>query len=90
MSVSYKNSGEFVAGYGKAGNALHLPGYDTIDASARYDVNPKLYVQLQAFNLADKRAITSFSGSTLYSASDTGLYQFQAGRTLMGTIAAKF
>jgi iron complex outermembrane receptor protein len=94
LSLSYKNSGAYVAGYDKAGNAFHLPGYDSFDASVRYDVNKRLYLQLQAFNLADKRAITSFSGSTqLYDTTgkiDTGLYLFQAGRTIEGTIAANF
>jgi iron complex outermembrane receptor protein len=90
LTLSYKNSGAFVAGYDKAGNALHLPGYDTIDASVRYDIDKRLYVQVGAFNLADKRAVTAFSGSTLFSVTDTGLYTFQAGRTLEGTIAARF
>jgi iron complex outermembrane receptor protein len=90
LSLTYKNSGAYVAGYTAGGQALHLPGYDSLDASVRYDFNRRLFVQLQAFNLADKRAITSFSGSELYSAADTGLYQFQAGRTIEGTIAARF
>jgi iron complex outermembrane receptor protein len=90
LTLSYKKSGPFVAGYDAAGHALHLPGYDTIDASVRYDIDKRLYVQVGAFNLADKRAITSFNGSQLFSITDTGLYQFQAGRMLEGTIAARF
>lgn len=91
LSLTYKDSGPYVAGYTAGGQALHLPGFNTLDASVRYDVSKRLYVQFQAFNLADKRAVTSFSGSTaLFSTQDTGLYQFQAGRTLEGTIAAKF
>ena len=90
VTLTYKNSGPFVAGYDKSGAALRLPGYDTLDATVRYDIDTHLYVQVGAFNLADKRAITSFNGATLFSTTDTGLYQFQAGRMLEGTIAAKF
>jgi iron complex outermembrane receptor protein len=92
VTLSYKNSGPFVAGYDNNGHALHLPGYDTIDASVRYDIDKRVYIQVGAFNLADKRAITSFSGAQLFdpTGKDTGLYQFQAGRTLEGTIAARF
>jgi iron complex outermembrane receptor protein len=90
VTLTYKNSGAYVAGYDNNGNALHLPGFDTLDLSVRYDIAKRLYVQLGAFNLADKREITSFNGSTLFSTTDTGLYQFQAGRMLEGTIAASF
>ena len=90
MTLTYKNSGAYVAGYTSGGHALHLPGYDTFDASVRYNVNKRLYLQFQAFNLINNRAITAFSGSQLYSTTDTGLYLYQAGRTLEGTIAAKF
>ncbi|HKR88199.1 MAG TPA: TonB-dependent receptor [Phenylobacterium sp.] len=76
LSVSYKNSGAYVSDDGP-----HMSGYDSVDASVRYDVNKRLYLQLQAFNLADKREVTKLS---------SGLYQFQAGRTIEGTIAAHF
>jgi hypothetical protein len=43
------------------------------------------------FNLLDDRAITNFTGSdALYSPLSTGLYQFQAGRQIEGTLQAKF
>jgi iron complex outermembrane receptor protein len=89
-SLTYKNSGAYVAGYDGAGHALHLPGYDSVDASVSYDFGRRISLQLQALNLADKRAITSFSGAALYSLSDTGLYQYQAGRMVEGTITARF
>jgi hypothetical protein len=47
-------------------------------------------VKLQGFNLANNRAITSFSGSTLFSVKDPGLYLYQAGQTIEFTIGAKF
>lgn len=89
-TVSYKNSGAYVAGYDAAGHALHLPGYDSIDASVSYDFTQRLRLQLQVFNIADKRAITSFSGAALYSTTDTGLYDYQAGRMVEGTLTARF
>ena len=89
-TLTYKNSGAYVAGYDAAGHALHLPGYDSIDASASYDFNKRLRLQLQVFNIADKRAITSFSGATLFSTTDTGLYDYQAGRMVEGTLTARF
>jgi iron complex outermembrane receptor protein len=76
LSLSYKNSGAYISDDGP-----RMPGYDSIDASVRYDFCKRFYAQLQAFNLADKRATTSLKG---------GLYQFQAGRTIEGTIAASF
>ena len=83
-ALSYKNSGAFESGGG------HLPGYDSIDASVSYDFSKRLRLQLQVFNLADKRAITSFSGATLFSTTDTGLYDYQAGRMVEGTLTARF
>ena len=76
LSLAYKNSGAYISDDGP-----RMPGYDTLDASVRYDFSKRLYVQFQAFNLADQRATTTLKG---------GLYQFQAGRTLEGTIAASF
>lgn len=87
-SLTYKKSGKYVATY-TAGQAVELPGYDTIDAAVRYNFDP-YWVKLQVFNIADKRAVTSFSGSTLFSVADKGLYLFQAGRMIEATIAAKF
>jgi iron complex outermembrane receptor protein len=86
-SLTYKQSGPFVASY----NGAHeewLSGYDTFDGSVAYDFG-RIKVKLQGFNLLDKRAITSFTGSKLYSTTDTGLYQFQAGRQIMATLIAK-
>jgi iron complex outermembrane recepter protein len=87
-SLTYKRSGEFVATY-TGGQAVELPGYDSIDASVRYDFS-RYWVKLQVFNLADKRDVTSFSGSKLFTIADPGLYLFQAGRTIEATIGAKF
>ncbi len=88
-SLSYKDSGAYVATYNAAGSAVNLPGYNSLDASVTYDFD-RFRVKLQAFNLADKRAITAFSGTTLFSISDPGLYSFQAGRQIEATIVAKF
>jgi iron complex outermembrane receptor protein len=89
-AMTYKDSGAFVAGYDSGGHALHLPGYNSLDASVSYDFCRNLALQVQAFNLADKRAVTQFSGSTLYSTADAGLYQYQAGRTVEATVSARF
>jgi iron complex outermembrane receptor protein len=87
-SLTYKQSGAYVATYnGGIGN--RLPGYDTFDGSVSYDFGHVL-LKLQAFNLLDRRAITSFNGSVLYSRTDPGLYEFQAGRNLEATLIAKF
>jgi iron complex outermembrane receptor protein len=89
-TMTYKNSGTYVAGYNSTtGHAISLPGFDTLDASGSYDFG-HFKLKLAVFNLADKRAITSFSGQVLYSPTDTGLYQLQSGRTIMGTLIAKF
>ncbi len=89
-SLTYKQSGVYVAGYNSTtGKAIRLPGYDTFDASISYDFGHFL-VKLQGFNLADRRAVTGFSGQVLNSIADTGLYSFQAGRQIQATIAAKF
>ena len=89
-SLTYKDSGQYVAvSATSTTRAARLPGYDTVDATISYDFG-KFAVKLAAFNLADKRAITGFTGSTLYSVSDTGTYSFQAGRQLQATISAKF
>lgn len=87
-SVTYKQSGAYVAGY-TSGKAINLSGYDTVDLAAAYDFG-HYKVKLQVLNLADKRAITGFSGNQLYSTSDTGLYSFQAGREIQATLQAKF
>jgi iron complex outermembrane receptor protein len=87
-SLTYKRSGQYVATY-TGGQAVELPGYDSIDASVRYDFD-RYWVKLQGFNLANNRAITSFSGATLFSVKDPGLYLYQAGQTIEFTIGAKF
>jgi outer membrane receptor protein involved in Fe transport len=80
-----------VAGYTSAGKGIYLPGYDTLDASGAYDFG-HVKLKLAVFNLADKRSVTSFNGQVLYDPTfkDTGLYQLQSGRTVMGTLQAKF
>ena len=107
-SLSYKKVGEFVGGYvnlpgaANLGQGLRLPGYDSIDASAAYDFG-RFKVKLQGFNLADKRAITSYKQVSppsnaigLYQTvggdgkPDVSYYQFQAGRQVELTLQAKF
>jgi iron complex outermembrane receptor protein len=113
-SLSYKKVGEFIGGYNNcpvaqcAGNAaalgqgFKLPGYDSLDASVAYDFG-HFKVKLQGFNIADKRAITSYkqvsppSNSVgLYQATggdgkpDLSYYEFQAGRQVELTLQAKF
>ena len=87
-ALTYKQSGTYVAGYSGT-TGIRLPGYDTVDGSIAYDFG-HYAIKLQGSNLLDKRAITGFSGSTLYSTADTGLYTFQAGRQLMVTLSGKF
>jgi len=94
MSVDYKQSGTYAVGNGNAqaplgSKELFLSGYDTFDAAISYDFG-KIKLKLQGFNLLDRRAITQFSGSTLYSAADTGYYTFQEGRDVELTVEAKF
>jgi iron complex outermembrane receptor protein len=74
-SVTYKESGAFVSSDGPK-----FRGYDTVDASVAYDFG-HFKVKVQGFNLGDRRAITTLS---------SGLYQFQAGRELDLTLAAKY
>ncbi len=71
-SLTYKYSGDYVAGYNGT-HGIRLPGYDTFDGSIAYDFG-HYAIKLQGSNLLDKRAITNFTGSTLYSTTDTGLY----------------
>jgi len=95
-TLVYKQSGSFT---GSNGDQFRLPGFDTIDASAAYDFG-RFKVKLQAFNLADKRAITAYTPASnakgLYQtvgsdgAADISTYQFQAGRELDLTLEAKF
>jgi iron complex outermembrane receptor protein len=90
-SLDYKKSGDF-ATYGA--NRIDLPGYDTIDASGAYDFG-HFKVKLAVFNLADKRAITSYkptaTSTALYQGgSDLSYYEFQAGREIQLTVQAKF
>ena len=58
--------------------------FSTISASLGYDFG-KFKLKVAAFNLADHRAITSITGPTA-----TDFYTYQAGRTILGTIEAKF
>jgi iron complex outermembrane receptor protein len=85
-TVTYKQSGAYVP---VLGASYTLPGYDSLDGSVGYDFG-RVALKLQAFNLLDKRAITGFNGSVLYSTKDTGLYTFQSGREVQATISAKF
>ncbi|QUD88025.1 TonB-dependent receptor [Phenylobacterium montanum] len=86
-AVTYKQTGAQVVAYSP--NAQELPAYDTTDASVAYDFG-HFKVKLAGFNLFDNRAVINFSGATLYSAADAGLYQFQAGRQIQVTLEAKF
>ena len=87
-SLTYKYSGTYVAGYNGT-QGIRLPGYDTFDGSIAYDFG-HYAIKLQASNLLDKRAITNFTGQTLFSTTDTGLYTYQSGRQLMVTLSGKF
>ena len=104
-SVTYKQSGQFATynpsvqtGTTPSGQPVYqrfsLPGYDSIDASASYDFG-RFKVKLSGFNLADKRAITSYKPGATATAlfqggADTSYYEFQAGRELQITLQAKF
>ena len=67
-----------------AGQQREIPAYSTINATLGYDFG-KFKLKVAAFNIADHRAITSITGPT---AAD--FYTYQAGRTILGTIEAKF
>lgn len=82
-ALTYKEVGAQSYGAGE------LKAYNTFNAIAAYDFG-KFKIKLSGFNLADHRAITNFSGTKLYSTSDAGLYQFQAGREIQVTLQAKF
>ena len=82
--------------------AFKLPGYNSVDASAAYDFG-RFKVKLQGFNLADKRAVTTYkqvsapsNAGALYEVNgldgkpDLSYYQFQAGRQVELTLQAKF
>ena len=101
-SLTYKQSGAYVAGYLTGSNqAINLPGYDTFDASLGYDFG-KFTLKAQVFNLLDHRAITSYTCTTVSPTSqcvassaigalnDIALYSFQAGREIQFTASAKF
>jgi len=70
------------------------------DASAAYDIGRHLTIKVQAFNLLDRRTVTSFTpggnSATLYSAigsdgnPDGGIYTFQAGRQVEVTVIGRF
>lgn len=84
-SFTYK----VVGAYNYAAGQPELKGYDNVNAAIAYDFG-NFKLKVQGVNLADRRAITTFSGTTLHSTSDKGLYQFQAGRELSVTLQAKF
>jgi iron complex outermembrane receptor protein len=67
-----------------ANQAREIGAYSTINASVGYDFG-HFKVKVAAFNLADHRSITSITGPT--SADD---YTFQAGRSVLLTLEAKF
>jgi iron complex outermembrane receptor protein len=85
-TLTYKQSGTYTA---SLGSSLSLPGYDSLDGSVAYDFG-HFRIKADVFNLLDKRAITNFTGSTLFSKTDTGYYQFQEGRDFQLTLQAKF
>ena len=90
-TLTYKQVGAFSSNGFKS---PYLPGYDTINGSAAYDFG-RFKLRLQVLNLADKRAITSFSPgtatSTLFDPNDNAsFYTFQSGRTVTGSLIAKF
>ncbi|MFI4933169.1 MAG: TonB-dependent receptor [Caulobacterales bacterium] len=96
-SLTYKQVGDFVNYNGAT--VFHLPGYGTLDASAAYDFG-RFKVKLQAFNLLNARAITSFTpggNSAMLFATvgndgkpDGGLYTYQAGTQVELTLIGKF
>ena len=90
-SLTYKQVGAFSS---NGPGSPYLPGYDTINGSAGYNFG-RFALKLQVMNLADKRATTSFTPGTatskLYTPGDsTSFYTFQSGRTVMGSLIAKF
>jgi iron complex outermembrane receptor protein len=89
-TLTYKDVGSFVE-YGA--NAIHLPGYDTVNGSLSYKVTQTFGLKFQVSNLFDRRAITSYTPSStatqLY-ANDASIYTFQAGRELSVTLIGKF
>ena len=106
-SLTYKRVGGFVQYNtpnvaGATQVTFHLPGYDTLDMSAAYDLGSHAKIKLQIFNLLDTRAISSFApganssvlmpvaGIGADGAPDTGLYTFQAGRQVEVTLIGKF
>ena len=62
-----------------------IPAYSVINATAGYDFG-HFKVKVAVYNLADHRSITSVSGPT----ETNDYYTFQSGRSVMGTLEAKF
>jgi len=85
-AITYKQVGAFSS---NGPGTPYLPGYGTLNGSAAYDFG-HFKLKLQVANMLDKRDVTSFNGSKLYTVSDPGFYTFQSGRTIMGTLIAKF
>jgi iron complex outermembrane receptor protein len=96
-SLTFKQVGTSVQYNGPF--TFHLPNYDTVDASLAYDFS-RFEVKVQAYNLLGQRSITSFTpgsnSQTLNSPigsdgnPDTGIYTFQAGRSVYLTLVGKF
>jgi iron complex outermembrane receptor protein len=74
-SLTFKEVGKSLSTDG-----IKMDQYNTTDASVSYDFG-HFKLKLQGFNLFDNRSTTSISG---------GLYLFQVGRQVQGTIEAKF
>ena len=67
-----------------AGQPRKIDAYTSTDATVSYDFG-RFKLKVAGFNLFDHRSITSITA-----AAATGLYTFQAGRQIQGTIEAKF
>ena len=91
-TITYKQVGNFSS---NGPGTPYLPGYGTLNGSGAYDFG-HFKLKLQVQNMLDKRDITSFNGgagSKLYdggAAANGNFYTFQSGRTIMGTVIAKF
>jgi iron complex outermembrane receptor protein len=91
-TLTYKQVGAYSS---NGPSTPYLPGYGTFNGSAARDFG-RFALKLQVMNMLDKRDVTSFNGgagSKLYDATSAGnanFYTFQSGRTVMGTLTAKF
>jgi iron complex outermembrane receptor protein len=64
---------------------VEIPAYSTVNASIGYDFG-RFKVKLAATNLFDHRSITSVTGPSF----NGDFYTFEAGRSIIGTIEARF